>query len=403
MNWQIYQSYRVFDEFLQRFVLERKSYITTHEQRLDFDLAFEVIHRRYILGADPSKKEFDEKVTRQFADADLNSRIVFSHAEYLWCMPTAQLRPETKRALITRWFADSEVKHGDDYFFWEKEAIANPGSRYLRKKYHELVSVLRILRSVTLNSGLNRLQDVKARIAEGCYEAIYNGVSSDNPFYVKDSCGVHPALMHLAAPDTYEAIVSNSHKTKICAVFSNVASAEEFPCPERRIGAIRERLFNRYGAGAHPDDKRRWFFYMDDVKPLWFDKGTKTKRNISAARFEVEQEELAQDLEQWIEGGRKPISGYRILRSSKRVIEAKVRDDYTCRACGFHFENEIVQAHHLNPLAERDEPEATTPEDLITLCPNCHYLAHYLLRQKGGGKYKVETTLLRKLRGMGQT
>jgi hypothetical protein len=101
MNWQTYHSCRVFDEFLKCFVLERKSYITTHEQTLDFDAAFADIHRRYVLGADESEDSFDEKVTRQFGDADLNTRLVFSHAEYLWCMPPTQIRPETKRSLST--------------------------------------------------------------------------------------------------------------------------------------------------------------------------------------------------------------------------------------------------------------------------------------------------------------
>jgi len=32
-------------------------------------------------------------------------------------MPTAQHRPETKRAYITRWFDDDEVKQGDRFFF----------------------------------------------------------------------------------------------------------------------------------------------------------------------------------------------------------------------------------------------------------------------------------------------
>ncbi len=34
---------------------------------------------------------------------------------------------------------------------------------------------------------------------------------------------------------------------------------------------------------------------------------------------------------------------------------------------------------------------------MVTLCPNCHYLAHYYLRQNKGEKFKQLTHLLNKL------
>lgn len=398
MICQTHHSYRVFDEFLQRFVLERRSYITTHDRPIDFDAAFADIHRRYVKGADESKNKFDKKVVRQFADAEENTRIVFTNAEYLWAMPPTNIRPVTKRQYMVRWFPDSDVESGDEYFFWKDHCIANPGSWYLTNKYFEILSVLRILRELTSASDLQTLGQVKSRIAERCYKAIYGQVSKNDLFYVEKICGVHAALMHLSDPETYEAIISSNHKDKICSVFSDVVPEDEAPCMERRIKLIRERLYDSYGAGVDPDRKHRWFFYMDDVSPLWIDKNTNTKRRLGAAKFEVDQEEKARDLNEWEEGGRQQTQGYRIIRSAKLVQAAKKRDNFTCRSCKFHFEDEIVQAHHLNPLAERDRPENTSLADLITLCPNCHYLAHYLLRQKKGDRFKRVDPLLGELK-----
>jgi len=51
----------------------------------------------------------------------------------------------------------------------------------------------------------------------------------------------------------------------------------------------------------------------------------------------------------------------------KRKI--KERDDYTCAICGKHWEegNHEYHVHHIN-YVKAD----TTPENCITLCPNCH-------------------------------
>jgi predicted HNH restriction endonuclease len=110
------------------------------------------------------------------------------------------------------------------------------------------------------------------------------------------------------------------------------------------------------------------------------------------------EEETADELE----GGKDAVSGYRLRRSGKLVLKAKERDRFTCVACGFHYHDEIVQAHHLDPLSERKEPKKTKLEDLVTLCPNCHYIAHFLLRKSAIYKRKAELLVgIRKGTGTG--
>lgn len=79
------------------------------------------------------------------------------------------------------------------------------------------------------------------------------------------------------------------------------------------------------------------------------------------------------------------IEGYKkdtVILSSKRNIkivnERKKRDKHTCQVCGFVLnisDQFVIECHHLNPLSESGEVK-TTIEDLISLCPTCHRIAH---------------------------
>ena len=390
-DWQRFHAYRVFDEFLERFVIQRKSYVTRHPDPLDLAAALEDIRKRFVAAFDDSEAGFEEKVALQFESASEQTKIVFANVEYLWAMPMGNISPKTKRSYAQRWFTGSDqVVSVDRYFFSNADTIANPGSWYLRNKYWELVAALRVLNLVTAEPGLTDLTALKQRIAEICHAAIYQGIPAVEKFAVSKVCGIHSSLMHLANPERYESIISASHRRQICAVFGHVVVN---PSPETEVllKQIRETLYDSHGNGEEPDRKYRWFFYSKDVHPLWIDKKSKKAQRVSSAVFDVRLEEDAADLE----GDKEEVKGYRIRRSAKLVKAAKLRDRHTCRACGFHFEDQIVHVHHLDPLSEYKRPQETTLEDLLTVCPTCHYLAHYWLRKNP--RYKRLEPLLVKL------
>lgn len=391
-DWQRLHAYRVFDEFLDRFVLQQKSYVTRHPEPLDLVAAFEDIQKRFVAAFDDSDLRFEEKLAQQFNGASEQTKIVFANVEYLWAMPMENISPKKKRSYAQRWFpAPDEVVNSERFFFNYPHIIANPGSWYLRNKYWELVAALRVLSLVTADSDLTNLPTLKQKIAAICHSAIYEGIPTSENFAVSKVCGIHSALMHLADPERFESIISASHRRRICAVFSHVV---ENPSSDAEIllKQIRNTLYDSHGNGEEPDRKYRWFFYSKDVRPLWLDKKSKKEQRASSAVFDVRNEEDAADLE----GDKVEVTGYRIRRSAKLVKATKERDHYTCRACGFHFENQIVHVHHLDPLSEYKSPQETKLEDLITLCPTCHYLAHYWL--PNNPLYKCLEPLLAKLR-----
>jgi hypothetical protein len=391
-DWKRFHAYRVFDEFLEDFVLQRKSYVTSHDEQLDLESAFEDIRVRFVEAFDESKARFEEKLARQFEGASEQTKIVFANLEYLWAMPMENISPKKKRSYAQRWFDEpNQVVSGEHYFFGYPDIIANPGSWYLRNKYWELVATLRVLSLVTTRYGFSDLTKLKNQIAEICHSAIYEGIPPNEKFAVSKVCGIHSALLHLANPERYESIISASHRRQICAVFGHVV---ENPSADAEIllKQIRTTLYESHGVGEDADRKYRWFFYSKDVRPLWIDKTSKKEQRTSSAVFDVRQEEDAVDLE----GDKEEVNGFRIRRSAKLAKAAKVRDDYSCRACGFHFEDQIVHVHHLDPLSEYNRPTETRLESLITLCPTCHYLAHYWLRKSS--RFKRLELLLVKLR-----
>ncbi len=65
-------------------------------------------------------------------------------------------------------------------------------------------------------------------------------------------------------------------------------------------------------------------------------------------------------------------------RNARLAAERKVIDDHTCQACDFKLEldgNFIIEVHHITPLAATGETE-TSIEQLVSLCPTCHRIAH---------------------------
>jgi hypothetical protein len=283
-------------------------------------------------------------------------------------MPVGSILGETKRDYVLRWFPDREVVAGSRYFFDGDHGVANPGMWHLTNKYNEILSLCRVFKAVTDDSSVTSVEMARKRIEALVHEAIFGSVDPKAAFYTAKKCSVYHLLLHLTDPDRYEAIVSENHKQRIVAVFAHVIAGENLPDREAQIRRIREKLFDSYEGATAADGKRRWFFYQENVRPLWIDKKSAKSQRAASVMAEIREEEVAEELE----GERAAVSGFRLLRSGKLVLQAKERDGFRCVACRFHYHDQIVQAHHLDPLSERQHPKKTKLPDLITLCPNCH-------------------------------
>lgn len=70
-----------------------------------------------------------------------------------------------------------------------------------------------------------------------------------------------------------------------------------------------------------------------------------------------------------------------LARSRNKAIanERKKYDEYSCKACKFHYQDKVVECHHLNPISMVKESKVSI-DSLVTLCPTCHSIAHQLLK-----------------------
>ncbi|REL32982.1 hypothetical protein DYD21_14295 [Rhodohalobacter sp. SW132] len=86
----------------------------------------------------------------------------------------------------------------------------------------------------------------------------------------------------------------------------------------------------------------------------------------------------------------------------KRVKERRLKDDpfLQCEVCGFSFMETygdigkgFIEAHHLNPLSERDGEQVTNKKEIALVCSNCHNMLH-----KGDPVFEL-TDLKKKMAG----
>lgn len=76
------------------------------------------------------------------------------------------------------------------------------------------------------------------------------------------------------------------------------------------------------------------------------------------------------------EGKKQSSTHSKRTRNTNYIPIVRERDNYTCQACGlklFINERYVLHVHHI----ERLKGEQTTLlDDLVCLCPNCHFIAH---------------------------
>lgn len=63
----------------------------------------------------------------------------------------------------------------------------------------------------------------------------------------------------------------------------------------------------------------------------------------------------------------------------------RTRDHFTCQSCGAYEQGKAHHVHHKIPFRRFSNPEeANRPDNLVTLCPNCHQQAETSLRIRSG-------------------
>lgn len=118
------------------------------------------------------------------------------------------------------------------------------------------------------------------------------------------------------------------------------------------------------------EDMSDWTSVLTGKKP-----GEAISNNNSS---ESDHEHYSIDDSRAFEGYKQDRSILASARNQKIAKQRKALDNYRCQACGFSLaigDHSVIECHHLYPLSESLETE-TTIDDLISLCPTCHRIAH---------------------------
>ena len=139
------------------------------------------------------------------------------------------------------------------------------------------------------------------------------------------------------------------------------------------------------------------FSFRISVVPIVFDEndspdylGSLTKwlpliMGLSLALLTVEKlDPSSDDPEGEAEGKRFEVTTTRYERSPINRMLCLAIHGYTCKACGFNFEEkygelgrEYIQVHHTTPVSQMGEGFVVNPaKDLVPVCPNCHAMLH---------------------------
>ncbi len=95
----------------------------------------------------------------------------------------------------------------------------------------------------------------------------------------------------------------------------------------------------------------------------------------------------------FLEGSKRPVSSWRVERSSDARQACLDHYGFACCICEFDFEeqygslgSEYIHVHHLYPIAKTEGERVVDPiKHLIPVCPNCHAMIH-----RGGVTRKPE-------------
>lgn len=225
--------YELYDQFIETFFLKKDSFLSEHKQIL-FKQTIDACIQNFVHNFDGSNKSFDEKITEQFKDSELSEKLVFAHAEWLWCFAVNDILQDRKIFYTTRL---TKLDHsGLKLDHYPKEGFGSAGQWHTNNKYRELEYILYLFEFIfdkVSSREITSIEEVKQWIEATClmlkYEQEDESLILDDAFYKKIPAGefaMNNILTYIGFPERYERIASNNHKNRIFNAFRNLLSVE---------------------------------------------------------------------------------------------------------------------------------------------------------------------------------
>jgi 5-methylcytosine-specific restriction protein B len=211
------------------------------------------LQTRFVDRPDLSKDSFENKFRRQLAGAPAPTVQLAAELVYVNLLINGQTLGSTKRALIAEvlsW-AGLEIQLPEDVSEALDHGLVNPGQAYAAQKPFGLWFLISFL------SRWKALNDAE-RTSLLADPWRFKEMVFAEP--APSAIGQQYALLHFVFPDSFEPIVSDSHKRLIAERFAEGIEKDE-PDVDRRLLRIRDRLTQRFGD--------RYSYYHDPLREQW--------------------------------------------------------------------------------------------------------------------------------------
>ena len=205
---------------------------------------------RFVDSPDETKRSFMVKLRDQMAGAGRESVQLLVDLTWLHLVVSRSYRADTKRELLrdiaALGSATTPSGQADEAL---EEGLVSPGTSYMTRRPNQLWLLIRFV-----EKWVSWPPDQRHRLLGDPWAFRDLVFSLDG---VADQTQRH-LLLHLIHPDTFEDIGSQYHKRDIVEAF---ASGQDFDNVDRALTAVR--------AALTPEHGERFWFYSDQVRPLW--------------------------------------------------------------------------------------------------------------------------------------
>ncbi|WP_339728655.1 McrB family protein [Maribacter stanieri] len=263
--------YKCYDQFINEFLLKGNSILTIENQNILNETNINNCFKNFVENYnDEEGSNFDSKITQQFKDADLETRLVFSHAEWLWAFAVDDISFNKKIHYTRRTTEISDDKLVKNIY---PRGFGSAGQWHTNNKYYEIVFALLIIqfiKSKVDSNEINTSQQVKDWIENICIYHKYGNAIEGNTLsellkeaLPKSKLALTNILTYSSNPDNYERIASETHKNQIIVSFYGLLNDEEKKNlnADEKIYAIRQKL----GQYTRPE----FDFYEHQYSKIW--------------------------------------------------------------------------------------------------------------------------------------
>ena len=263
--------YKCYDQFINEFLLKGNSILTIENQNILNETNINNCFKNFVENYnDEEGSNFDSKITQQFKDADLETRLVFSHAEWLWAFAVDDISFNKKIHYTRRTTEISDDKLVKNIY---PRGFGSAGQWHTNNKYYEIVFALLIIqfiKSKVDSNEINTSQQVKDWIENICIYHKYGNAIEGNTLsellkeaLPKSKLALTNKLTYTSNPYNYERIASETHKNQIIVSFYGLLNDEEKKNlnADEKIYAIRQKL----GQYTRPE----FDFYEHQYSKIW--------------------------------------------------------------------------------------------------------------------------------------